>query len=111
MPDHTFVEPGAEWTPEPVPCGFCGKPDEGYAKKDKDGKWKPSCWACIKPKNPPPPPKMKMKPIIEEEPPVEEKKDGDNTKPDRPDSKVGARTKSDRQSKGKKGKKEHKTPK
>ena len=56
------VEPGAEWTPEPVPCGFCGKPDEGYAKQDKKGKWKPACWACVKPKNPPPPPKPR-KPV------------------------------------------------
>jgi hypothetical protein len=63
------IEPGTEWTPEPVPCGFCGKPDEGYAKKDKDGKWKPSCWACVRPKNPPKPPELRKKPkaqVLEE---------------------------------------------
>lgn len=43
------IERGTEWTPEPVPCGFCGWPDEGYAKKDKNGKWKPACWSCVKP--------------------------------------------------------------
>jgi|SRR5665213_50606 len=74
------VEPGTEWTPEPVPCGFCGKPDQGYAKKDKNGKWKPACWACVKPKHPPPSMQPRVKPVFEalpeepEEPKVEVKK-------------------------------------
>lgn len=65
------VEKGTEWTAEPIPCGFCGEPDNGYAKKDKDGKWRASCWECIRPKNPPPPMKPRKKveePIPEDEP-------------------------------------------
>lgn len=53
------IDPGTEWTPFPVPCGFCGKPDEGYSKQDKDGKWKPACWACVKPPKSSNPPKKK----------------------------------------------------
>jgi hypothetical protein len=70
------IEPGTEWTSEPVPCGFCGEPDEGYAKKDKNGKWRPSCWACVKPKNLPAHPRMRLNSI--EEPPPEERKEKDD---------------------------------
>jgi hypothetical protein len=28
-------------------CGFCGKPEDGYTKRDANGKQTASCWACI----------------------------------------------------------------
>lgn len=43
------VEPGTEHSFKQGTCGFCGKKEEGYAKRDVDGNWKPSCWACVKP--------------------------------------------------------------
>ena len=30
-------------------CGFCGKEENGYAKKDANGKWQAACWKCVKP--------------------------------------------------------------
>ena len=30
-------------------CGFCGKEENGYAKRDADGKWQAACWPCVKP--------------------------------------------------------------
>ncbi len=55
------IEPGTEWTsPEKRGvCGFCGKEEGGYAKKDAYGKWQPACWPCARPKNPPPPMKKR----------------------------------------------------
>ena len=32
-------------------CGFCGKEENGYAKKDENGKWQAACWECVKPKH------------------------------------------------------------
>jgi hypothetical protein len=32
-------------------CGFCGKEEGGYAKKDANGEWQAACWPCVKPKN------------------------------------------------------------
>lgn len=42
----------------------CGKPEEGYAALGADGKFHPSCWACVKPKNPPARPTIKPKPVF-----------------------------------------------
>jgi len=41
---HTFPE--ARGT-----CGFCGREENGYAKKDSSGKWVAACWKCVKPAN------------------------------------------------------------
>lgn len=30
-------------------CGFCGKEENGYAKKDSNGRWHAACWLCVKP--------------------------------------------------------------
>lgn len=30
-------------------CGFCGKEENGYAKKGSDGNWRAACWLCVKP--------------------------------------------------------------
>ena len=31
-------------------CGFCGLPENGYAKRDeKTGKVKAACWKCVRP--------------------------------------------------------------
>ena len=30
-------------------CGFCGKEEGGYAKKDAAGKWQAACWKCVRP--------------------------------------------------------------
>jgi hypothetical protein len=30
-------------------CGFCGKEEGGYAKKDANGKWQAACWLCVRP--------------------------------------------------------------
>lgn len=30
-------------------CGFCGKEENGYAKKDAKGNWQPACWPCVRP--------------------------------------------------------------
>ena len=30
-------------------CGFCGKEENGYAKKDENGKWQAACWKCVRP--------------------------------------------------------------
>ena len=40
-----------EWTsPEDRGiCGFCGKEENGYAKKDDKGKWLSACWDCVRP--------------------------------------------------------------
>lgn len=49
---RTFVvEPGCEWTSPDNRgvCGFCGKAEGGYAKRDANGKWQPACWPCVKP--------------------------------------------------------------
>jgi hypothetical protein len=40
-------------------CFFCGGIEGGYAKKDANGAWQPSCWPCVRPKNPPPPPEKR----------------------------------------------------
>ena len=32
-------------------CGFCDKEENGYAKKDENGKWQAACWECVKPKH------------------------------------------------------------
>ncbi len=32
-------------------CGFCGKEEGGYAKKDTNGMWQAACWPCVKPEN------------------------------------------------------------
>lgn len=60
MPLHPVIEPGCEWTAPGARgiCGFCGKEEGGYAKKDASGKWQPACWSCVKP-NPQPPPMVK----------------------------------------------------
>jgi hypothetical protein len=51
MNHNTTTEPGLEYTtPENRgTCAFCGKEEEGYAKRDSDGKMKPACWKCVKP--------------------------------------------------------------
>lgn len=38
-------------------CGFCGKPENGYAKQDESGKWLAACWNCVKPEKTAPPQK------------------------------------------------------
>ncbi len=30
-------------------CGFCGKEDNGYAKRDANGQWQAACWKCVRP--------------------------------------------------------------
>lgn len=30
-------------------CGFCGKEEGGYAKKDANGDWQAACWPCVRP--------------------------------------------------------------
>lgn len=30
-------------------CGFCGKEENGYAKKDAQGNWQAACWKCVRP--------------------------------------------------------------
>ena len=30
-------------------CGFCGKEENGYAKRDANGNWQAACWPCVKP--------------------------------------------------------------
>jgi hypothetical protein len=32
-------------------CGFCDKEENGYAKKDENGKWQASCWKYVKPEH------------------------------------------------------------
>lgn len=32
-------------------CGFCGKEENGYAKRDDSGNWLSACWPCVKPEN------------------------------------------------------------
>ncbi len=60
MPLNPVIEPGCEWTSPDNRgiCGFCGKPEGGYARRDADGTWQPACWPCVKP-NPQPPPMKK----------------------------------------------------
>lgn len=41
-------EPGTEWTSRRGKCGFCSGQEAGYSKKDTKGKWRPSCWPCIR---------------------------------------------------------------
>jgi len=45
------IEPGCEWTSPDNrgKCGFCGKEEGGYARKDANGTWQPACWNCVKP--------------------------------------------------------------
>lgn len=64
MPLNPVIEPGCEWTSPDNRgvCGFCGKPEGGYALRAEDGTWKPACWPCAKPKNPPPH-QTKKKPV------------------------------------------------
>lgn len=40
--EHTW--PDARGT-----CGFCGKEENGYAKRDATGKWLAACWKCVRP--------------------------------------------------------------
>lgn len=40
--DYTF--PGERGV-----CGFCGKEENGYAKKDPSGTWAAACWPCVRP--------------------------------------------------------------
>ena len=51
MPINPIVEPGCEWTSPDNrgKCGFCGKEEGGYAKRDANGVWQPACWPCVKP--------------------------------------------------------------
>ena len=30
-------------------CGFCGKEEGGYAKRDGNGLWQAACWKCVRP--------------------------------------------------------------
>lgn len=32
-------------------CGFCGKEENGYAKRDTNGKWQAACWPCVRPES------------------------------------------------------------
>jgi hypothetical protein len=38
--DYTFPENRGT-------CGFCGEPEDGYAKKDNAGRFQAACWPCI----------------------------------------------------------------
>jgi hypothetical protein len=40
--DHTWPDARGK-------CGFCGKEENGYAKKDVNGKWQATCWPCVRP--------------------------------------------------------------
>jgi hypothetical protein len=40
--DYTFPEARGK-------CGFCGKAEAGYAKKDAKGEWQSACWPCVRP--------------------------------------------------------------
>lgn len=53
MPLNPVIEPGCEWTSPDTRgvCGFCGKEEGGYAKKNVDGKWTAACWPCVRPAN------------------------------------------------------------
>lgn len=48
---NPVIEPGCEWTSPDNRgvCGFCGKEEGGYAKRDANGKWQPACWPCVRP--------------------------------------------------------------
>jgi hypothetical protein len=37
------------WPGERGVCGFCGKEEGGYAKKDANGEWQAACWPCVRP--------------------------------------------------------------
>lgn len=37
------------WPDERGECGFCGKEENGYAKKDANGEWQAACWPCVRP--------------------------------------------------------------
>ena len=52
---NPVIESGCEWTSPDARgiCGFCGGEENGYALRAEDGTWKPACWPCAKPKNPP----------------------------------------------------------
>lgn len=39
----------ATWPGSRGTCGFCGKEENGYAKKDEKGEWQAACWACVRP--------------------------------------------------------------
>ena len=45
------IDPGTEWTDPDHRgvCGFCGKEEGGYAKRDANGKWTAACWPCVRP--------------------------------------------------------------
>jgi hypothetical protein len=32
-------------------CGFCGGEENGYAKRDANGKWQAACWKCVRPES------------------------------------------------------------
>lgn len=51
--DTHVIEPGTEYTtPENRGvCSFCGREENGYAKKDAKGNWQPACWPCVKPES------------------------------------------------------------
>lgn len=49
-------------------CGFCGKEENGYAKRDEKGNWKACCWKCIKPDVIPPDPVRRKVGTVHEEP-------------------------------------------
>ena len=59
---NPVIESGTEYTtPENRGiCGFCGKEENGYAKRDENGKWQPACWPCVKPKGPRPPTEKRL---------------------------------------------------
>jgi hypothetical protein len=42
--DYTFPEDRGV-------CGFCGKEENGYAKRDANGEWQAACWLCVRPEN------------------------------------------------------------
>lgn len=46
-----IIDPAVAWTtPENRGvCGFCGKPEGGYAKQDSNKHWRAACWPCVRP--------------------------------------------------------------
>jgi len=69
-----ITDPALEYTsPEDRgKCGFCGKGEGGYAKQ-KNGKWVPACWNCIKPEPQAPQKRNLVGSILEEDRDAEEK--------------------------------------
>jgi hypothetical protein len=35
------------WPDSRGKCGFCGKEENGYAKRDESGQFRAACWSCI----------------------------------------------------------------